>query len=237
MEAMKRMMKITKKLPAVRKLVHEIEQIQTRMNEIETSRVRYRINSLGEGNGEIKLPIRPLVLPDKDPDIVGFKKDQDHVVKLLLDETTKRRSVVSIWGAGGLAKRLSHKKYTIDQFVNKCGALPLALVVLGGLLSKKPCSYAAWNKVLQTMSWHADDRKKCSEIIGTSYEDLSFVLKSCFMYFAAFPEDHIISAKDLVQMWVAEGFIPQEDNRTLEETAENYLEDLVYNFFILLYTF
>ncbi|XP_078153980.1 uncharacterized protein LOC144549108 isoform X4 [Carex rostrata] len=116
MEAMKRMMKITKKLPAVRKLVHEIEQIQTRMNEIETSRVRYRINSLGEGNGEIKLPIRPLVLPDKDPDIVGFKKDQDHVVKLLLDETTKRRSVVSIWGAGGLAKRLSHKKYTIGAW-------------------------------------------------------------------------------------------------------------------------
>ena len=41
MEAMKRMMKITKKLPAVRKLVHEIEQIQTRMTEIEMNRVRY----------------------------------------------------------------------------------------------------------------------------------------------------------------------------------------------------
>ena len=41
MEAMKRMMKITKKLPAVRKLVHEIAQIQTRMTEIENSRLRY----------------------------------------------------------------------------------------------------------------------------------------------------------------------------------------------------
>ena len=41
MESMKRKMKITKKLPAVRKLVREITQIQTRLTEIETSRVRY----------------------------------------------------------------------------------------------------------------------------------------------------------------------------------------------------
>jgi hypothetical protein len=120
----------------------------------------------------------------------------------------------------------------IDQFVHKCGGLPLALMVLGGLLSKKPCNYHAWSKVLNTLSWHDDDGKKCSEIIGTSYEDLPFALKSCFMYFAAFPEDYKISATSLLRMWIAEGFIPQEDNRTLEETAESYLEDLVqrYNF-------
>ncbi|XP_078153545.1 disease resistance protein RPP13-like [Carex rostrata] len=371
MESMKRKMKITKKLPAVRKLVHEITEIQTRLTEIETSRVRYGINTLGEDSGEIRLPIRPPVLPDIDPDIIGFKEDRDHVVKELLDETTKRRSVISIWGIGGLGKTtlarkvyncndvkkqfelriwiaisqkfklidilrkiakelqlpidpskqsndflieihesLRGKMYLIvlddvwtddlwtqigealpdedngsrvlittrffniakkpdptcepyrpgfltkelclelllkkalpnqdpnkssfddlsdipDQCVHKCGALPLALVVLGGLLSTKPRNYATWSKVLQTMSWHADDGKKCSEIIGTSYEDLPFALKSCFLYFAAFPEDHEINAVDLIRMWVAEDFILQEDNRTLEETAENYLEDLV----------
>ncbi|XP_078153429.1 putative disease resistance RPP8-like protein 2 isoform X3 [Carex rostrata] len=113
------------------------------------------------------------------------------------------------------------------QFVHKCGALPLALVVLGGLLSTKPRNYVAWSKVLQTMSWYADDGKKCSEIIATSYEDLPFALKSCFLYFAAFPLDQDIDAESLIRMWVAEGFIPQEDNNTLEETAESYLEDLV----------
>ncbi|XP_078153543.1 putative disease resistance RPP8-like protein 2 [Carex rostrata] len=371
MESMKKKMKITKNLPTVHKLVHEITQIQKRMDEIEKSRVRYGINTLGEDSGEIKLPIRPPVLPDIDPDIVGFKEDQDHVVKKLLDETIKRRYVTSIWGIGGLGKTtlaqkvynctdvkrqfelriwvaisqkfelidilrkiaeqldppidpskqpnafltklhesLKRKKYLIvlddvwtddlwtqigaalpnenkgsrvlittrffnvaknadptcepyklgfltkelsldlflkkalpnhdlnenafddlsniiDQFVHKCSGLPLALLVLGGLLSKKPQNYIAWSKVLQTMSWHVDDGKKCSEIIGTSYEDLSFALKSCFMYFVAFPENHEINATSLLQMWVAEGFIPQEDNRTLEETAESYLEDLV----------
>ncbi|XP_078153168.1 putative disease resistance RPP13-like protein 3 [Carex rostrata] len=379
MESMNKKLKITKNLPTVQKLVHEITQIQKRMDEIEKRRVRYGINTLGEDSGEIKRPIRPPVLPDIDPDIVGFKEDQDHVVKELLDENTKRRSVVSIWGIGGLGKTtiarkvyncddikrqfelriwvaisqmfelidilrkiaeqlnlcidpskqpteevfltklhesLKEKKYLIvlddvwtdnlwtqieetlrddnngsrvlittrffniakkadptcepykpgfltkelslelllkkalpnqdpnkncfddlsdipDQFVHKCGALPLALVVLGGLLSTKPRNYAAWSKVLQTMSWHVDDGKKCSEIIGTSYEDLPFALKSCFLYFAAFPEDRDIDVVSLIRMWIAENFIPDEDNRTLEETAESYLEDLVQRYYFI----
>ena len=70
------------------------------------------INKLGEDSGEIQLPIRPFVLPDIDPEIIGFSKDRDHIVKELLDETTKRRSVVSIWGAGGLGKTtLAQKVY------------------------------------------------------------------------------------------------------------------------------
>ncbi|XP_078161869.1 disease resistance protein RPP13-like isoform X1 [Carex rostrata] len=373
-EAIKNMLRKTKKLPAVHNLVDEINQILEKMKEIEESRVRYGIDNFGEASGDIKLPIRPLILPDIDPNIVGFKADQDHIVKELLDETTERRSVVSICGTGGLGKTtlaqkvyncndvkgqfdvriwvaisekfgiidvsrkilrelidpsiemsdlsneaevifteihnyLSGKKYLIvlddvwtidlwtqispafpdehngskllvttrfvdvpkgmdpisephklqflteelsrelllktifpnhdlnkssfddlsdilDQFVHKCGGLPLALVVLGGLLSKKPRSYAIWCSVFRTMSWHVEG-KNCSEIIGTSYEDLPFAIKSCFMYFAAFPEDHYIDAPLLLQMWIAEGFIPQEDNRTLEETAESFLEDLV----------
>jgi hypothetical protein len=371
-KAIKRLTTKIKKIPAVHKLVYEISKIQKKMKEIDASRLRYGINALGENNGEIKLPIRSPVLPNIDPDVVGFKEDQDHVVKELLDETTKKRSVISIWGVGGLGKTtlaqkvynrydvkakfeiciwvaisqnfklidilreiaeqlnlridpntiskehillavlhesLISTKYLIvlddvwtkdlwtqigkglpdekkgsrvlittrffnvaknadptcepyklgfltnelsselflkkalpnhdanespfddfddisDQLIRKCGKLPLALEVLGGLLSEKPCNSKAWLKVLK-MSWHDGDLEKCSEIIGTSYEGLSFVLKSCFMYFAAFPENYDINAKSLLRMWIAEGFIPKDDNRTLEETAESYLEDLV----------
>ncbi|XP_078170456.1 disease resistance protein RPP13-like isoform X1 [Carex rostrata] len=112
------------------------------------------------------------------------------------------------------------------QFVEKCGGLPLALVVLGGLLSKRPANYAVWSKMLQTMNWGTDGRE-CTEIIATSYNDLPFVLKSCFMYLAVFPEDHEINAESLIQLWVAERLIPAEESRTLEDTAEIFLEDLV----------
>ncbi|KAJ4811370.1 hypothetical protein LUZ62_023936 [Rhynchospora pubera] len=111
-----------------------------------------------------------------------------------------------------------------EQLTRKCGGLPLALKVLGGLLSTKPA--ASWYTEMQKMDW-GNDGEECSAIIGTSYDDLPFALKSCFMFFAAFPEDYYIEAKPLLRMWVAEGFIPQQENKTLEDTAEMFLEDLV----------
>ncbi|XP_078170453.1 putative disease resistance RPP8-like protein 2 [Carex rostrata] len=113
-----------------------------------------------------------------------------------------------------------------EQFVKKCGGLPLALVVLGGFLLKRLANYAAWSKMLHTMNWGTDGRE-CTEIIATSYNDLPFVLKSCFMYLAVFPEDHEIDVEILFQLWVAERLIPVEESRTLEDTAEIFLEDLV----------
>ena len=141
--------------------------------------------------------------------------------ELLLKKALPYQDLTKIANIG-----LSH---IIDQFVRKCNGLPIALVLLGGLLATKPLDHASWSKVLETMDWFADGEK----IIGTSYEDLPFGLKSCFMYFAAFPEDHQINAKALLQMWVAEGFIPKEDKRTLEETAESYLEDLVQRYYFI----
>ncbi|KAJ3708430.1 hypothetical protein LUZ61_012135 [Rhynchospora tenuis] len=111
------------------------------------------------------------------------------------------------------------------KFIAKCKGLPLALVVLGGLLSIRPYNFHAWNELLQTMSWH-DDGIECARIIATSYDHLPFAKKLCFLYFAAFPEDQMIKAKPLLRIWVAEKLIPQEERRTLEETAECFLEDL-----------
>jgi NB-ARC domain len=118
----------------------------------------------------------------------------------------------------------------LKRFAIKCGRLPLPLVVVGGLLSRQPPTYNSWHKVLEKLSWHADDGKKCMEILATSYEYMPAVLKPCFMYFASFPEDYTIKAKSLMRLWIAEGFIPEVDNMTMEETAENYLEELVQRY-------
>ncbi|KAJ4767628.1 Disease resistance family protein [Rhynchospora pubera] len=110
------------------------------------------------------------------------------------------------------------------EFVKKCGGLPLALVVLGGLLSKQQPNEHSWRKVVQKMNWRAD----ASKVLAWSYDDLSLALKSCFMYFSLFPEDYEIDARALIRMWVAEGFIPHDENGVeSEDIAENFLEDLV----------
>jgi NB-ARC domain len=139
-----------------------------------------------------------------------------------------------------LNKAICNQTYADDltdvakQLVKKCCGVPLALVVLGGLLSRRPAEYIEWNKLLQTMSWQTDGIQ-CTKILASSFDDLPLTLKYCFMYFAAFPKYYPIEAASLTRMWIAEGFIPQEQNRILEDTAERVLEELVqrYNFLII----
>ncbi|KAJ4809390.1 Nbs-lrr resistance protein [Rhynchospora pubera] len=117
-------------------------------------------------------------------------------------------------------------KSLAQEFTAKCNGLPLALVVLGSLLSTKPYDFHGWKGLLDTMSWQVDG-SECIDVIATSYEYLPLAKKLCFLYFAAYPEDKHIEIKDLLRIWVAERLIPQEDTRTLEETAMCFLEDLV----------
>jgi flagellar biosynthesis GTPase FlhF len=111
-EAIKRVFGKAKKLPIIHKLGDEMNQILARLQEINDMKDRYKINSLGEGTGGGKrLPVRPPVLPDiEDTDVVGLDADRDKIIKELLDETTPKRSVVSIVGPGGLGKTTLAKK-------------------------------------------------------------------------------------------------------------------------------
>ncbi|KAJ4763415.1 Disease resistance protein (CC-NBS-LRR class) family [Rhynchospora pubera] len=114
-----------------------------------------------------------------------------------------------------------------EQFAAKCQGLPLALELLGGLVSIKPYTFHAWKVLLETMSWHVDVRK-CIDAVATSYECLPLIEKLCFMYLAAFPPSTKIDAKELLRIWSGEGLIRirPNDKRTAEEIAECILEDL-----------
>lgn len=67
-------------------------------------------------------------------------------------------------------------------------------------------------------------------ILKGSYDDMSWDLQQCFQYLAFFPEYYEIDAKMLIRLWVAERFITQESSKTMEETAENYLEELAQRY-------
>ncbi|KAJ4809212.1 Nbs-lrr resistance protein [Rhynchospora pubera] len=112
------------------------------------------------------------------------------------------------------------------KFARKCGNLPLALKIVGGRLSRELPTYNSWHKILQKLNWHDGDEKNCTDILATSYEDTPAYLKPCFMYFALYPEDYQIKVEPLIRMWVSEGFIPEKNGTTMEETAEDYLEEL-----------
>ncbi|KAJ4724310.1 Disease resistance protein [Melia azedarach] len=112
------------------------------------------------------------------------------------------------------------------QMVQKCGGLPLAIVVLGGLLStKKP---QEWGMVRDHIWRHLrSDSIEISFLLDLSFNDLSHELKLCFLYLGLFPEDYEINVEKLIRLLVAEGFILQNENQIMEEVAKENLDVLI----------
>ena len=116
------------------------------------------------------------------------------------------------------------------KITGKCKGLPLAIVVSGGLLSRKEKTPSSWEKILRSMEWHlSQGPESCMGILALSYRDLPYFLKSCFIYCGVFPEDCEIKASKLIQKWVAEGIVQARGEETVEEdVGEDYLEELIH---------
>ncbi|KAK4400120.1 putative late blight resistance proteinR1A-10 [Sesamum angolense] len=123
------------------------------------------------------------------------------------------------------------------QIARKCYGLPLAIVVISGLLLKREKTHDWWKKVADSVSTHvAKDPKQCMDVLALSYKHLPEHLKVCFIYFGIFPEDYEIPVWKLLRLWVAEGFVQESGQECLEDLAEEYLEDLVDRNLILVAT-
>lgn len=120
------------------------------------------------------------------------------------------------------------------KIVEKCGGLPLAIVVIGGLLMGRERTVSAWSKVCDSAKWQlSQDSNLCRETLKLSYNHLPHYLKSCFLYLGLFPEDYEITADRLILLWVAEGFVQPRGEENMEDVAEDYLEELIQRSMIL----
>lgn len=115
------------------------------------------------------------------------------------------------------------------EMVAKCCGLPLAIVVLGGLMLTRRQSVGEWRKLLKSANWQLrQGEEQFSQILALSYHHLPYYMKPCFLYFSIYPKGALISAKRLIRLWIAEGFIQPRDQQTVEEVAEDYLKDLAH---------
>ncbi|XP_058777823.1 probable disease resistance RPP8-like protein 2 [Vicia villosa] len=114
------------------------------------------------------------------------------------------------------------------EIVVKCEGLPLAVVVIGGLLSRKLKSSGEWARELRNIRGGLlEDQEKITRILALSYNDLPSPLKSCFLYLGLFRKGKDIQTKKLIRLWIAEGFLPQERGETAEDVAQRYLNELI----------
>ncbi|KAL8267890.1 hypothetical protein R6Q59_001688 [Mikania micrantha] len=115
------------------------------------------------------------------------------------------------------------------QIVENCKGLPLAVAVIAGVLAKESLSEKFWVEIAyKTGSYIVGDQNEfVMESLALSYNHLPLHLRECFLYLGGFPEDFMLQVQWLILLWVAEGLIQEDGNRSLEDIAEGYLMDLI----------
>ncbi|WMV60300.1 hypothetical protein MTR67_053685 [Solanum verrucosum] len=115
------------------------------------------------------------------------------------------------------------------QIALKCGGLPLAITVIAGLLSKMGQRLDEWQRIAENVSSvvSTDREAQCMRVLALSYHHLPSHLKPCFLYFAIFAEDEEIYVNKLVELWAVEGFLNEEEGKSIEEVATTCINELI----------
>ncbi|KAB2006222.1 hypothetical protein ES319_D11G328300v1 [Gossypium barbadense] len=120
-----------------------------------------------------------------------------------------------------------------EDMVKHCAGLPLAIIILGGILATKYPSLTEWLRVSANVKSYLNNDKGevLRDVLALSYDDLPLYLRPCFLYLSHFPEDYEISADRLIQLWVAEGIVSSkqeegDEGQIAEDVAEGYLLEL-----------
>ena len=120
----------------------------------------------------------------------------------------------------------------------RCGGLPLAITVLGGLLATKS-TWNEWQRVYENITSYVSNgvssngskNMLVADVLCLSYEYLPPHVKQCFLYFAHYPEDYEVHVGTLVSYCIAEGMVMPvkhtEASTTVEDVGQDYLEELV----------
>ena len=109
------------------------------------------------------------------------------------------------------------------KIVRKCGGLPLAVKVMGGMLCTRSQSESEWEAVLNHRAWSAARLpEELDKRIYLSYDDLRSELKQCFLYCSLIPKGTTIKRVNMVPMWISEGFVQPQDDRLEEEAIKYY---------------
>ncbi|KAK1388288.1 hypothetical protein POM88_016466 [Heracleum sosnowskyi] len=114
------------------------------------------------------------------------------------------------------------------KMVDRCGGLPLAIKTLGGLLHSKK-SEKEWLLIQNSEIWKS---KGVLASLRLSYDHLPYPsLKQCFAYCSIVPKDSYIFKDEMVQIWMALGFLmpPRGSNALMEDVGNEYFNILLWN--------
>ncbi|WVZ49910.1 hypothetical protein U9M48_001228 [Paspalum notatum var. saurae] len=142
----------------------------------------------------------------------------------LSDDNSKRLFYTRIFGGKDEYHENQQQKVpeVADKILKKCGGVPLAIITMASYLLE----------VCNSSGFCGKDTEQTGDtewILSLSYYDLPSHLKTCLLYLSVFPEDHLISKDALIWMWIAEGFVYNNEKPGAElfEIGEGYFNELI----------
>ncbi|CAJ1931529.1 unnamed protein product [Sphenostylis stenocarpa] len=106
------------------------------------------------------------------------------------------------------------------EIVKKCGGVPLAAKVLGGLLRFKR-EEKEWLYIKESNLWSLpQSENSVIPALRLSYLNSPLKLRQCFAYCAIFPKDKRIEKLYVIELWMANGFISSNEILDAEDAGD-----------------
>uniref|UniRef100_A0A0D3G0I0 NB-ARC domain-containing protein n=1 Tax=Oryza barthii TaxID=65489 RepID=A0A0D3G0I0_9ORYZ len=111
--------------------------------------------------------------------------------------------------------------------VKELNGNPLAAKTVGALLGRN-LTIDHWSSIIENKEWQSLQRTDngIMHALKLSYDHLPNQLQQCFSYCSLFPKGYSFSEAQLVQIWIAQGFV-EKSSEKLERKGVEYLEELV----------
>ncbi|KAJ4773272.1 NBS-LRR-like resistance protein [Rhynchospora pubera] len=129
---------------------------------------------------------------------------------------------------GGWAEEPQEEFRKIGETIaGKCLGVPLAVNTIGVLMGTKR-EVGAWRAISENNIWdYVKTENDILPILKLSYDHLPSHIKRCFAFCAIFPQDYEINRETLIQLWMANDFIPTDESmKNLEIEGQSIFNEL-----------
>ncbi|XVE91608.1 hypothetical protein REPUB_Repub01dG0024800 [Reevesia pubescens] len=117
------------------------------------------------------------------------------------------------------------------QIVKKCGGVPLAIKAIGSIMSLKS-QESEWLHVKDSNIWDLEDEgQRILAVLKLSYDHLPPYLRQCFSFCSIFPKDYVMRKQELIELWMANGFIPSRGAMDFHEMGCKIFNELTWRSF------
>ncbi|XP_074314700.1 uncharacterized protein LOC141649933 [Silene latifolia] len=110
------------------------------------------------------------------------------------------------------------------KIVKKCSNVPLAIKVLGTLLYGQRHRWESFEK--NRIPCIETTKNPIMSILKLSYNNLEPFVKNCFRYCALFPKDFLMNKRELISLWMAQGFIGDTEDCFLVLLKRCFFQDV-----------